>query len=127
VKRVNGAILWANLHLLFWISLVPFTTAWMGENYTAPVPVALYGLSLFMPALAWVLMQTVIIRDQGPDSPLKAALGGDWKGKLSPFLYMAGIGSAFINPWLADAFYIAVAAIWLVPDRRVERSLIGED
>lgn len=121
VKRVNGAILWANIHLLFWVSLVPFTTAWMGENPTAPWPVAIYGLSLLAPAIAWYVMQLVIIRDQGPGSPLKAALGRDLKGKLSPFLYAAGIGSAFINPWFADAFYVAVALLWLAPDRRVEK------
>ncbi len=121
VKRVNGGILWANINLLFWISLVPFATTWMGENPTAPWPVAVYGVALFMPALAWLVMQTAIIRDQGPDSPLKAALGEDWKGKLSPFLYAAGIGSAFINAWLADAFYVVVAALWLTPDPRVEK------
>jgi uncharacterized membrane protein len=125
VKRVNGAILWANLHLLFWISLVPFTTAWMGENPTASIPVAVYGFALFMPGAAWLVLQRTIIRDQGPASPLKAALGRDLKGKLSPFLYAAGIGSAFINPWLADTFYVAVALMWLVPDRRVEEQVIG--
>ena len=121
VKRVNGSILWANIHLLFWVSLVPFTTAWMGENPTAPWPVAISGVSLMTTAIAWYVMQVVIFRDQGPNSPLKAALGRDLKGKLSPFLYAAGIGSAFVNTWLADAFYVAVALMWLTPDRRVEK------
>lgn len=124
VHRVDGAILWANIHLLFWISLVPFATAWMGEHPADPLPVAVYGLSLLMPALACYAMQIVIIRRQGADSPLKAALGADLKGKLSPILYLAGIASAFLNPWLADAFYVGVALAWLIPDRRVERSVM---
>ena len=125
VRRVNGAILWANIHLLFWVSLVPFTTAWADANPTAPWPVAVYGLSLLMPALAWFVMQTTIIRDQGPNSPLKAAIGRDLKGKLSPLLYSAGIASAFFNTWLADAFYVGVALMWLAPDRRIEKQVEG--
>ena len=123
VDKVDGAVLWANMHLLFWISLVPFTTAWVGETRNAPIPTALYGLSLLMPAVAWYLMQTVLTRLQGAESPLKAALGRDLKGKLSPFLYVAGIAAAFLNVWLADAFFVGVATMWLVPDRRVERSV----
>jgi len=120
VKRVDGAILWANLHLLFWISLVPFATAWMGENPTAPIPVVVYGIALLMPGVAWLVLQTAIIHHQGPGSRLKAALGRDLKGKLSPLLYLAGILSAFVNTWLADAFYVGVALMWLVPDQRFE-------
>src|ERR1043165_1581880 len=95
VDEVHGGVLWANIHLLFWLSLIPFATAWMGENHFAPAPTALYGLSLFMPAVAWVIMQGVIVRDQGPTSPLKRALGRDLKGKLSPLLYVVGAGLAF--------------------------------
>jgi uncharacterized membrane protein len=123
VKRVNGAILWVNIHLLFWLSLVPFTTAWMGENQFAPIPTALYGLSLLMCAVAWYVMQTVIMRGQGSDSPLRRALGRDLKGKLSPLIYLAGIACAFVKPAVSDLLYLAVALMWLIPDRRVENSL----
>jgi uncharacterized membrane protein len=123
VERVDGAILWANVHLLFWLSLIPFATAWMGENHNAPLPTALYGVSLLMPAIAWPLMQATIIRSQGPDSPLRRALGADLKGKISPFVYLAGVGLAFVNPLIADALYLAAALMWLVPDRRVEAAL----
>ena len=123
VNKVNGAILWANLHLLFWISLVPFATAWFGENLSAAVPTVVYGVALLMPAIAWYLMQTVIIRHQGEESPLKHALGSDLKGKLSPFLYIAGIGAAFFNTLIADAFYVSVALMWLAPDKRVEEKV----
>lgn len=123
VGMVDGAILWANMHLLFWISMIPFATAWMGENHFAAMPTALYGVSLLMPAIAWYIMQGVIIRRQGPDSPLRHALGRDVKGKLSPFLYLAGVGLAFVSPWIADAIYFAVALMWLVPDRRVEKEV----
>jgi uncharacterized membrane protein len=123
VRAVDGAILWANLHLLFWLSLVPFATAWMGENQFAAAPTALYGASLLMAAVAWFLMQLVIIRKQGPDSPLRRTLGRDLKGKLSPFLYLAGMGLAFVNPLIADLIYLGVALLWLIPDRRVEVSL----
>ena len=125
VKTVNGAMLWANIQLLFWISLIPFTTAWMGEHPSAPWPAAVYGVSLLATALGWLVMQTVIVRAQGPDSPLRKAIGGDLKGKLSPVLYLAGIACAFVNPWIADAFYVAVALMWLAPDRRVERMVEG--
>jgi uncharacterized membrane protein len=121
VERVDGAILWANLHLLFWLSLIPFTTAWMGGHYRAVLPTAVFGVSLLMPALAWWLLQSVIIRRQGPASPLKAAVGADLKGKLSAVLYLAGIAAAFVATYLADAFYLAVALMWLIPDRRIER------
>jgi uncharacterized membrane protein len=123
VERVNGTMLWANIHLLFWLSLVPFATAWMGENDFAPAPTALYGGSLLMPALAWVLMQQVIIRAQGADSELRRALGRDLKGKLSPFLYLSGIGLSFVDTRIAGLLYAAVAVVWLAPDRRVERLL----
>ncbi len=123
VEHVDGAILWANLHLLFWLSLIPFTTAWMGEHYRSVLPTAVFGLSLLMPALAWSLMQSVIIHRQGPGSALKAAVGSDLKGKLSVFLYMAGIAAAFFNTYLADAFYLGVALMWLIPDRRIERKV----
>jgi uncharacterized membrane protein len=120
VETVDGAILWANLHLLFWLSMVPFTTAWMGENHFAPAPTALYGGSLLMAAVAWVIMQRLIFRRQGAGSPLKAALGRDLKGKLSPAIYVAGIALSFVSPPAAAAMYLAVALIWLIPDRRVE-------
>jgi len=120
VDKVDGAVLWANLHLLFWLSLVPFATAWMGEHEGAAVPAALYGLSLLAAAVAWYLMQLVIVRRQGPGSALGAALGRDLKGKLSPLLYLLGVGLAFVHVLLADALYAAVALMWLIPDRRVE-------
>jgi uncharacterized membrane protein len=121
VRHVDGLVLWANLHLLFWLSLVPFTTGWMGENNFAPFPTAVYGLSLLMPALAWYGMQRALIRVQGKDSPLARAIGRDLKGKISPWLYLTGMASAFIDTRVANAFYVLVALIWLVPDRRIER------
>jgi len=123
VEEVDGAVLWANLHLLFWLSLIPFATTWMGENHFAPTPTALYGVSLFMPAVAWVVMQAVIIRQQGLDSPLRRALGRDLKGKLSPFLYLAGAAIAYWSTLAADLLYASVALMWLVPDRRVETTV----
>ena len=122
-SRVNGAILWANLHLLFWLSLFPFVTGWMGENHFAPVPTALYGCVLLAAAIAYWILQQSIIASQGPDSPLKRAVGGDWKGKFSPLFYIIGIAATFFWHWLALALYVAVALIWLVPDRRIENSL----
>jgi uncharacterized membrane protein len=127
VRRVDGAILWANIHLLFWLSLVPFATAWMGENQFAAIPTALYGLSLLMCALAWYAMQAVIMRGQGPESALRRALGRDLKGKLSPVIYLVGIGCAFVKPVISDVLYLAVALMWLVPDRRVEHSLYAKE
>jgi uncharacterized membrane protein len=126
--RVTGGILWANLHLLFWLSLVPFVTAWMGENALASATTALYGMVLLANAIAYVILQHVIIRSQGERSPLAAAIGGDRKGRLSPLLYAAGIAAALLGwPWIADAFYVLVALIWLVPDRRIERALEAEE
>jgi uncharacterized membrane protein len=120
---VTGAILWANLHLLFWLSLFPFVTGWMGENHFAPTPAALYGAVLLAAAIAYWILQQTIIASQGPQSPLKAAIGSDWKGKLSPALYLLAIVSTFAWPWVAEALYILVALLWLIPDRRIERSL----
>jgi uncharacterized membrane protein len=121
--RVNGLILWANMHLLFWLSLVPFTTAWMGENHFAAVPVAAYGIVLLLAAVAYYGLQTAIIRDQGPGSVLARAVGRDRKGKLSPFVYVTGIALSFLDPRLAVAVYAGSALIWLIPDRRLERTL----
>ena len=123
VERVTGPMLWANLHLLFWLSLLPFATAWMGENRFASRPTALYGAVLLMAAVAYFVLQGVIIRSQGENSVLKEAVGGDWKGKVSPLLYVAAIPSAFLSPWAANALFIFVALIWLIPDRRIEAAL----
>jgi uncharacterized membrane protein len=123
VHHVSGGILWANLHLLFWLSLVPFVTGWMGENHFAPIPTAAYGVVLLMAAIAYWLLQQRIIDSQGSNSVLRKAVGADWKGRLSPFLYVVAIASAFFAPSLAGAIYALVAAIWLVPDRRIERVL----
>jgi len=127
VHRVTGPILWANLHLLFWLSLFPFTTGWMGENHFASGPMALYGLVLLMAAIAYYILQSLIIASQGEDSLLRRAVGGDWKGKLSPALYLLGIGLSFVLEWLALAIYAAVAVIWFVPDRRIERLLVRKE
>jgi uncharacterized membrane protein len=123
VRQVSGGILWANLHLLFWLSLFPLTTAWMGENHLAPTPTAVYGVVLFMAALAYYILQRAIIAHQGPGSLLAAAVGRDLKGKLSPMCYLAAIGSAFVSTWISNALYLGVALLWLVPDRRIERAL----
>jgi uncharacterized membrane protein len=123
VQHVSGGILWANLHLLFWLSLVPFVTAWMGENYYAAAPTALYGLVMLMAAIAYLILQRVIIARQGRDSLLAAAVGRDIKGKLSLALYITAIASATIAPWIAWWLYVAVALMWLVPDPRIERAL----
>ncbi|MBT9547397.1 MAG: DUF1211 domain-containing protein [Candidatus Sericytochromatia bacterium] len=122
-EHVTGSMLWANLHLLFWLSLVPFVTHWMGENPFAPLPTALYGGVLLLAAIAYFLLQGAIIRSQGPQSLLKRALGDDIKGKISPLLYALAIGLAFVQTWLAWAVYALVALIWLVPDRRIEKAL----
>jgi uncharacterized membrane protein len=124
-ERVNGGILWANLHLLFWLSLVPFTTAWLGENHLSSVPAAAYGITLLAAAIAYYVLQQVIIRDQGRSSLVQTAVGRDPKGKLSPFLYLAGIGLSFVHPLLGVAVYTVVALIWLVPDRRLERTVVA--
>jgi uncharacterized membrane protein len=125
-QRVSGGILWANLHLLFWLSLFPFTTGWMGENHLAATPAAVYGFVLFMAAMAYYILQRAIIAHHGPASLLATALGRDLKGKLSPVTYLAAIALAFVSPWIANALYLAVALLWLVPDRRIERALAGK-
>jgi uncharacterized membrane protein len=122
-SKVTGPILWANLHLLFWLSLFPFTTAWMSENHFASAPSALYGFVLLMAAIAYWLLQQRIIAAQGPDSLLHKAIGSDWKGKLSPVLYLAAIPLSFLSHWIAQALYVVVALMWLVPDRRIERAI----
>ncbi|MBV9821182.1 MAG: DUF1211 domain-containing protein [Actinobacteria bacterium] len=123
VDRVSGGVLWANLHLLFWLSLVPFLTGWMSENDFPPVPTATYGIALLAAALAYYLLQGTLLRACGPDSLLASAVGRDLKGKLSPLLYCLGIGLSFVDRWLGIAVYVAVALIWLVPDRRLERAV----
>ena len=127
VQKVTGPILWANLHLLFWLSLFPFTTGWMGENHFAPGPTALYGLVLLLAAIAYYVLQSLIIASQGEDSILRRAVGRDWKGKLPPVLYLVAIGAAFVSQWVALAIYAAVAIIWFVPDRRIERVLVHKE
>jgi uncharacterized membrane protein len=122
-KHVTGGVLWANLHLLFWLSLVPFMTAWVGEHYTSAVPTALYGVNLLLAAIAYTILQTTIISIEGKDSTLARAVAHDRKGKLSVLLYASAVGLAFVRPWLADLIYVTVALIWLVPDRRIERTL----
>jgi uncharacterized membrane protein len=126
VRTVSGPILWSNLHLLFWLSLIPFTTAWMGENRFAPLPTALYGLVLLMAAVAYRLLQGRIIAAEGDRSLLGRAVGGDWKGKVSPACYALAIIAAPWLRWLSLGLYVLVALIWLVPDRRIERALDGE-
>ena len=126
-RRVSGGILWANLHLLFWLSLVPFVTGWMGENHFAALPAALYGLVLLLAGVAYVVLQRMIVTRQAGDSSLASELGRDRKGKLSLVLYVVGIGLAFVSPWLAAALYALVAAMWLIPDRRLERALKEHD
>ncbi|MGE0031959.1 MAG: TMEM175 family protein [Steroidobacteraceae bacterium] len=127
LHQVTGPILWANLHLLFWLSLIPFTTGWMGENHFAELPTALYGFVLLMAAIAYFILQTLIIASQGRESLLRKAIGSDWKGKLSPVLYLVAIIAAFESHWVAKAIYVLVALIWLVPDRRIERVLQATD
>jgi uncharacterized membrane protein len=122
-ERVNGAVLWANMHLLFWLSLIPFATGWMGENHFAPLPTALYGAALLMPAIAYYVLQSAIIGLHGRDGTLAKALGGDFKGKISPVFYLTAIALSFVAPWAALTIYVAVALMWLVPDRRIERQL----
>lgn len=121
VDEVDGAVLWANQHVLFWISLIPFATSWLGEHPGASAPAALYGVSLLMPALAWMLLQRSIVRVQGGGSRVASALGQDWKGIVSPLLYLVGIALAFVWPLLSYLPYVVVAAMWLVPDRRFAR------
>ncbi len=123
VTRVDGLILWANSHLLFWLSLVPAATGWMGENFLAPLPTAVYGVSLLMPAIAYYLLQKTIVHQQGKQSVLASALGRDVKGKISPLLYAAAVALAFVDAWLSIAIYALVAVMWLIPDRRIEKAL----
>jgi uncharacterized membrane protein len=122
-KRISGGILWANLHLLFWLSLFPLTTGWMGENHFATIPTAVYGVVLLMAAIAYFILQRTIIATQGPESLLAAAIGNDWKGKLSPPLYLVAVPLAFVSPWISSSIYTFVAFIWIIPDRRIERIL----
>jgi len=122
-RKISGAVLWANLHLLFWLSLFPFATGWMGENHFSAIPSALYGVVLLMAAIAYWVLQQTIIACEGPTSVLKSAVGGDWKGNLSPWIYLFGIVSTFWVQWLAQALYILMALVWLVPDRRIEHAL----
>lgn len=126
-RQATGSMLWANLHLLFWLSLIPFTTGWMGENHFATVPAAAYGFVLLMAAIAYTILQQRIIASQGEGSILKKAVGNDWKGKLSPVLYAAAIFLAFLSAWIAVAIYVLVAFLWLVPDRRIERALTDKE
>lgn len=119
VVHVDGLILWANSNLLFWLSLIPAATAWMGQNLSAPLPTAIYGVVLLLPAIAYYLLQRAIIHKQGPHSVLARALGSDVKGKISPILYLTGIAMAFVSPWVSIALYASVAVMWLVPDRRI--------
>lgn len=123
VKKVTGTILWANLHLLFWLSLVPFVTGWMGENSFAQIPMALYGVVLLMAAIAYFILQKQIIKSHGTDSVLAKAIGKDIKGKLSPILYIMGIAFAWVSVWISGALFILVALMWLAPDKRIERIL----
>jgi TMEM175 potassium channel family protein len=123
VARVDGLILWANSHLLFWLSLIPAATSWMGENFLQPLPTAVYGGILLMPAIAYYLLQRAIVHQQGRHSVLASALGSDFKGKISPLLYASAIALAFVDPWISIAIYVLVAVMWLVPDRRIEKVL----
>ncbi len=123
LRTVTGPMLWANLHLLFWLSLIPFATGWMGENHFAALPSALYGVVLFMAAVAYFILQRLIIASQGHDSILKKAVADDWKGKLSPLIYATAVVLAFWVEWFSLALYVLVAIIWLVPDRRIEKVL----
>jgi uncharacterized membrane protein len=126
VKNVTGGILWANLHLLFWLSLVPFTTGWIGENHFDPIPMAVYGFVLLMAAIAFYVLQTIIVQSQGEHSILAKAIGSDLKGKMSLVLYLLAIGSNFTSQWISGSLYILVALIWLIPDKRIEIILKDE-
>jgi uncharacterized membrane protein len=122
-SRTSGKILWANLNLLFWLSLFPFVTAWMGENHFSPVPSALYGLVLLMAAIGYFLLEQAILQAEGAGSLLSRALGSDWKGRLSPVAYLLAILASFLVQWLAQAIYVAIALVWLLPDPRIERAI----
>jgi len=121
VERVSGGVLWANLHLLFWLSLIPFATAWMGENHFAAMPVAVYGVVLVFAAIAYFILTRALLRIHTPDSTLAIALGRDFKGKISIMIYLAAISLTFVRPWLGAALYVLVEIVWLVPDRRIEK------
>ncbi len=123
VKSVTGSILWANLHLLFWLSLIPFVTGWMGENHFSSKPMALYGFILLMSGMAYVIPQSRIIKNQGKDSVLFKAIGNDFKGKISPVLYIIAIASSWISQWISGGLYVLVALLWLIPDTRIERAI----
>jgi uncharacterized membrane protein len=123
VEHIDGRMMWANLHLLFWLSLVPFTTGWMGENHFAPLPTAVYGSVLLASALAYTILQATVIRHQGAHSKLASAVGRDVKGKISPVLYAVAIPAAFVSPWISCGLYVAVALMWLAPDPRIESKL----
>jgi uncharacterized membrane protein len=122
--RVDGSILWANMNLLFWLSLIPFATGWMGENNFARIPTATYGLALLMPSIAYFLLQRAIIRQHGPDSVLAHAIGRDFKGKASPILYAIGMVAVLFTPWIAGGIYVLVTLMWVIPDRRIERAIL---
>jgi uncharacterized membrane protein len=122
VRQVDARIMWSNLHLLFWLSLLPVTTGWVGEHHTAAAPNALYGVVLIGSALAWLLLQSAIVRTHPDRAVLARELGRDWKGKVSPVIYLSGIGLAFVSSWLSQACYVTVAILWFVPDRRLERA-----
>jgi uncharacterized membrane protein len=124
-ERINGKILWANLHLLFWLSLVPFVTGWMGENHFAPLPTAVYGVVMLCAGVAYLILQRAIVACQGPDSKIAAALGEDVKGPLSALLYLLAIPLAFVREWIADGIYVLIALMWLVPDKRIESRMGG--
>jgi uncharacterized membrane protein len=121
-QKVDGLVMWMNLHLLFWLSLIPVVTGWVGEHWEASLPTALYGVVLLCAAVAWLLLQHAIVRLHGEGSPLRAALGSDVKGKLSAVLYVSGIALAFVHAWIAQAMYVAVAMMWLIPDRRIAKA-----
>ena len=122
-RKVTGSIMWANLHLLFWLSLFPFMTGWMGENHFTPAPTAVYGAVLLLASVAYYILQNIIVAQHGRDSKLAMSLGGDLKGKISPLLYATAIAIAFYHPWISNGIYVLVALIWLVPDRRIEKVL----
>ena len=126
-ERVSARILWANMNLLFWLSLLPFVTGWMGENHFATLPTALYGFALFMPAIAFYLLQRAIIHHHGGDGVLARALGNNIKAKVSPVLYLTAVGFAFVAPWISQVIYVAVALMWVIPDRNIEKAVIGAE
>ena len=126
-RHVSGSVLWANLHLLFWLSLFPFATGWVDENHLESLPTAFYGCVLLMAAIAYWILQRAIIVQQGPKSVLAAAVGSDWKGKISPLLYASAIPLAFVSPWISNGIFVLVALIWFIPDRRIERVVVKHE